>query len=183
MFTFIDWRNLPCMIDAVQIGGWVYRGIIPWDKTEAARPVKGWFRSQCEYVITATAGPLDAGHEAAGICSPGFLRLGVNSAEKQHTTGKPPDLFHYLLATSPRWQTVLDPFMGSASAGVACVRMGRQYVGIEIEPQYFEIACRRIASAMQQRDFFADKGDEKPAEPACGDLWATLPGFGAEPTP
>ena len=43
LLTFIDWRNLPAMIDAVQIGGWVYRGIIPWDKTVQARPEKGWF--------------------------------------------------------------------------------------------------------------------------------------------
>ena len=44
LFCFIDWRNLPCIIDALQIGGWVYRGIIPWNKTEAARPRPGWFR-------------------------------------------------------------------------------------------------------------------------------------------
>lgn len=54
---FADWRNLPCVIDSIQVAGWVYRGIIPWNKTEAARPQKGCFRAQCEYVVWGTNGP------------------------------------------------------------------------------------------------------------------------------
>jgi site-specific DNA-methyltransferase (adenine-specific) len=67
MLCFIDWRNLPCAIDAVQVGGWVYRGIVPWDKGEGTRPNKGWFRAQVEYIVTASAGPLTQGHLAPGI--------------------------------------------------------------------------------------------------------------------
>jgi len=51
---------------------------------------------------------------------------------------------------------VLDPFMGSGTTGVACHRLGRRFVGIEIEPRYFDIACRRIEQAQRQRDLFAD---------------------------
>lgn len=51
-------------------------------------------------------------------------------------------------------ELVLDPFMGSGTTGVAAARQGRRFIGIEIEPTYFEIACRRIADAYQQRDLF-----------------------------
>ena len=43
--------------------------------------------------------------------------------------------------------TILDPFMGSGTTGVACVKLGRKFIGIEIEPKYFDIACRRIDEA------------------------------------
>ena len=47
-------------------------------------------------------------------------------------------------------QTVLDPFMGSGTTGVACAQMGRKFIGIEREPKYFDIACRRIEDAQRQ---------------------------------
>jgi DNA modification methylase len=50
--------------------------------------------------------------------------------------------------------TILDPFMGSGTTGVAAVRLGRQFIGIEIEPRYFDIACRRISEALRQPDMF-----------------------------
>lgn len=49
---------------------------------------------------------------------------------------------------------VLDPFMGSGTTGVACARLGRSFIGIEIEPKYFDIACRRIEQAQRQTDLF-----------------------------
>tara|TARA_R100000655_G_scaffold70004_1_gene108220 strand:+ start:292 stop:1053 length:762 start_codon:yes stop_codon:yes gene_type:complete len=57
--------------------------------------------------------------------------------------------------------TILDPFMGSGTTGVACVKLGRKFVGIEIEPKYFEIACKRIEDAYRQPDMFV----EPPAKP------------------
>jgi len=53
-------------------------------------------------------------------------------------------------------EIVLDPFMGSGTTGVAAVTMGRRFIGIEIEPRYFEIACRRIEEAQRQRDLFIE---------------------------
>ena len=52
---------------------------------------------------------------------------------------------------------ILDPFMGSGTTGVAAVKLGRQFVGIEIEPKYFDLACRRISEAVKQPDFFIEK--------------------------
>ena len=57
---------------------------------------------------------------------------------------------------------ILDPFMGSGTTGVACANLGRKFIGVEIEPKYFDIACRRIADAYKQPRLFED---EKPAAP------------------
>lgn len=163
LLCFIDWRNLPCVIDAVQVGGWVYRGIVPWDKT-AGRPDKGWFCSQVEYIVTATAGPLMRGADAPGIVQAGFLRCRVNPSEKEHITGKPVDLIVTALQTREDWVTVLDPFMGSGTAGVACAQLGRKFIGIELEPAYFDIACKRIDDAYKQPRLFADKSPDPEQE-------------------
>ncbi len=58
--------------------------------------------------------------------------------------------------------TVLDPYMGAGATGVAAVRRGYRFIGIEIEPIYFDTACRRIAEATKQQDLFIEK--PKPAE-------------------
>ena len=61
-----------------------------------------------------------------------------------------------VLAYSDPEQTILDPFMGSGTTGVACVNLGRKFIGIEIEPKYFDIACRRIEEAYRQPRLFAE---------------------------
>ena len=71
-----------------------------------------------------------------------------------------------VLAYSDENQTVLDPFMGSGTTGVAAVKLGRRFIGIEIEERYFEIACRRIEEATKQPDLFI----ETPAVPVQADL-------------
>jgi len=148
LFSFIDWRQLPCLIDACQVGGWVYRGIIPWNKTAAVRPRLGWFRSQCEYIVTASAGALAAeqGAEQGAPALEGFFTLNVVGAAKTHITEKPVQLMEWLL-TAQRWQTILDPFMGSGSTGVAALRQGRSFIGIETDPANFETARKRLEAA------------------------------------
>ena len=53
-------------------------------------------------------------------------------------------------------QTILDPFMGSGTTGVAAVKLGRRFIGIEIEPRYYDIARRRITQALAQPDLFIE---------------------------
>ncbi|MPZ58454.1 MAG: hypothetical protein GEU91_18570 [Rhizobiales bacterium] len=62
---------------------------------------------------------------------------------------------------SDNGETILDPFMGSGTTGVAAVKLGRKFIGIEIEPKYFDIACRRISEALKQPDMFIER--PKPA--------------------
>src|SRR5947207_3268301 len=60
----------------------------------------------------------------------------------------------FFLSFRPTGWTVLDSFMGSGTTGVACAKLGRRFIGIEIEPQYFDIACKRIEEAYRQADLF-----------------------------
>ncbi|WP_371258753.1 site-specific DNA-methyltransferase [Ancylobacter sp. FA202] len=137
--VFSDWRQLPTTTDAIQAAGWVWRGIVPWDKTECARPQRGRYRNQAEYVVWATNGrrPL-AGPTAPGVirCRPPVHRL--------HMAGKPVDLMSNLLQIMEG--PILDPFMGSGSVGVACISIGLPYIVIESNKDYFELSCERLAS-------------------------------------
>ena len=71
-----------------------------------------------------------------------------------HPTEKPVGLMAELLRKTAG--LVLDPFMGSGTTGVACAKLGRKFIGIEIEPKYFDIACKRIEEAYKQPDFFVE---------------------------
>ena len=73
---------------------------------------------------------------------------------KEHPTQKPVELMKWCLDFVPKARSVLDPFMGSGTTGVACAKKGVQFIGIEINEQYFEIACRRIEKAYDQPDMF-----------------------------
>jgi site-specific DNA-methyltransferase (adenine-specific) len=155
LICFTDWRQLPTTTDAVQAGGWVWRGIANWDKTEAARPAKGRFRNQCEYAVWASNGPAPE----TGVCAPGVFRYSVASEQKHHIAGKPVQLYSDMLQICG--DIILDPFMGSGTTLVACQRLGRQGIGIELDPDYFDIACRRVDEATRQPDLFVDP----PAKP------------------
>ena len=72
--------------------------------------------------------------------------------EAEHPAVFPVDLPEWLASC---WNgTVLDPFMGSGTTGVACMNLGRKFIGIEIEPKYFDIACERIENAQRQVRMF-----------------------------
>ena len=83
---------------------------------------------------------------------------------KEHPTQKPIKLIKWCLSFLPDDQTILDPFMGSGTIGVACVELGRKFIGIELEPKYFDIACRRIEEAYKQPDFFISPPEKKPVQ-------------------
>jgi DNA modification methylase len=78
-----------------------------------------------------------------------------------HPTQKPLSVMRDLLTMTDA-KLILDPFMGSGTTGVAAVKLGRKFIGIEIEPKYFDIAVRRVSEALKQPDFFIEK--PKPAK-------------------
>lgn len=75
---------------------------------------------------------------------------------KVHPTQKPIRLMKWCLGKLDAPQTILDPYMGSGSTGCAAVAMGMSFTGIERDPDYFRIACKRIEDAQRQGDFFVD---------------------------
>lgn len=79
-----------------------------------------------------------------------------------HPTEKPEGLFRaWVRDFTDLGETILDPFMGSGTTGVACVKLGRKFIGIEIDEKYFDIACRRIEEAYKQPDMFIES-EKKP---------------------
>lgn len=100
----------------------------------------------------------------------------VNSLAKQHPCPRQVDVCEYILGNwCPHDGVALDPFMGSGTTGVAAVKLGRKFIGIEIEEKYFDIACRRIGEALKQPDFFVEhpkpaKQEEMALIPA-GETW------------
>lgn len=138
--VFTDWRQIPVTTDAFQAAGWVWRGVIVWDKTSAGRPQQGRYRNQAEYLVWGTNGP----RKLEGAIADGVFRHRVPRV-KHHIAGKPVELMADLIGIMDA--PVLDPFMGSAPIGLACLAAGKPYVGMEVEPAYFDIAERRLREA------------------------------------
>lgn len=147
LLCFTDWRQLPIMTDAIQCGGYVWRGIVPWDKTEGSRPQRGWFRAQCEYVLTASRGSMGQ-EQSRGVevCLPGIFRENVKASEKQHITGKPVALMKRLMEILPKEAVVLDPFAGSGTTALAAKEMNLKSISVEMSETY----CERIAARLRQ---------------------------------
>lgn len=129
---------------------------LAWDKL-AGSTLSDSF-SDVEYAWHSEAG-------AARIFSylwKGVLQDGEKGARREHPTQKPIALMQWCVTLlKGRAATVLDPFMGSGTTGVACIKLNRHFVGVEIEPKYFEVACRRVAEAVDQPNMFAER--PKPA--------------------
>lgn len=82
----------------------------------------------------------------------------------EHPTQKPLRLMTWCLGLVPDARTVCDPFMGSGTTGVACAQLGREFIGIEREPRYFEIACRRIEQAQAQGTLLVPEAQPEPEQ-------------------
>lgn len=101
-------------------------------------------------------------------------RLGRDYDASGHPYQKPIACMDWLIRKVGE-STVLDPFMGSGTTGVACARLGRRFIGIEIEARYFDIACRRIEAAQRQRDLFVHVPvPVHPVETQIADLFTEL---------
>lgn len=140
---FTDWRQLPLMTDALQVGGYVWRGIVPWHKP-ASRPQLGRWTQACEFLIWGTNGP----RKIAGAARPGLFSISPPRAqERQHLTQKPTDLMVDILKIAPPGGLILDPFIGSGTTLEAAQRLGLRAIGIELDEKYCEVAANRLRKA------------------------------------
>jgi site-specific DNA-methyltransferase (adenine-specific) len=149
--SFVDWRQYPTLYAALESANYRVQTMVVWDKMDMG--MGNGFRNQHELIIHAAKGtPIvyDRG-------VPNVLRCKRISSSDDHPTEKPTELLGMLLdVVSEPGSIVLDPFMGSGTTGVACAKLGRRFVGIEIDPGYFEIACRRIREVYAQGDLFRE---------------------------
>jgi site-specific DNA-methyltransferase (adenine-specific) len=150
--TFTDWRQLPSSTDAMQAGGWVWRGVAVWNKGTAI-PQPNAFLAQCEFMTWGTNGPREVDYQG-GAYLRGCFDIEAPK-QREHITQKPEALMNEVVRIVPPGAIVLDPFMGSGTTGVACANLGRKFIGIEQEPRYFDIACERVAATYAQGRLFA----------------------------
>ncbi len=148
--SFTDWRQLPTLTDVLQAGGFVWRGVIAWDKGRGARaPHKGYFRHQCEYVVWGTNGPCLKRTDGGPF--DGCMTETVKQADKFHITGKPTRPMCQLVGCAPAGGLVVDPFAGSGTTAVACALTGRRFIGIEKEERNCAIAAHRLKQVLGRR--------------------------------
>lgn len=145
--VFTDWRQLSITTHALQAGGWIFRGIVPWNKTEAVRPVLGRFRNQAEYVVWGSKGDMPTNRKVKVL--PGAYTFPVRQDDKFHLTGKPTELMEAIVKIAEPSSVILDPFMGSGTTGVAAIKQGFSFIGIEQSKVYFNIAQERLEKAQE----------------------------------
>jgi site-specific DNA-methyltransferase (adenine-specific)/modification methylase len=141
-------------------GFYCWPALAPFPLAFTARHI--WSKSN---VCVGDVEPYEAVYEVAGKSFCAVFRHAVINCEMNatinsdeyhdHPTQKPIKLIRKLVQRTAG-RTILDPFMGSGTTGVAAVKLGRRFIGIEIEPKYFEIACRRIQEATRQPDLFIE---------------------------
>ena len=112
------------------------QGFLVWDKMQP----ENFSLAMCEQAWVSVKRPAK------------MFQKRVVGYDKQHPTQKPVELMEWCLGYASG--SILDPFMGSGTTGVACAKRGFSFTGIEIDPGYFDIACRRIEAALKEPDLF-----------------------------
>ncbi len=84
----------------------------------------------------------------------GMVRDSERGVKRVHPTQKPIALMEWCLKFMPKSELIYDPYMGSGTTGVACVRAGRAFIGCELEEEYFDAACERIRKELDSPDMF-----------------------------
>jgi site-specific DNA-methyltransferase (adenine-specific) len=89
-----------------------------------------------------------------GLCVGEGARHEVTAGQKRYHPSQKPEILMAWCLTFIKGQTILDPYMGAGATGVAAVRAGKRFIGIEIDPRYFDIAVERITNAQRQTSLF-----------------------------
>ena len=152
--------------DALETAGARYKRACIWNKPDSAPQFNGQGPAMgAEMFVTAWCG-LGHSHWNGGGRRNVFTAP-TNNPDRhgEHPTEKPLALMSELVGLfSDPGHVILDPFMGSGTTGIAAVKLGRQFIGIEINPRYFEIACNRISDATRQPDLFIEPAPEPKQE-------------------
>lgn len=154
-------RNLEEMLIHASYAGFEFHNVLIWDKISAT--ANRWYMKNCEFTGYFYRGKAKMINDCSAkqiIRCPQKDEAGkfYETAEDKragHPTEKPVALMqHYIENSTQPGDVVLDPFAGAGSTGVACVKSGRKFVGIELEEKHFAATCRRIESAMRDMPTF-----------------------------
>lgn len=120
--------------------------VLVWDKLQP----ENFSLAMCEIAWTSLKKPAK------------IFKKSVLGYDKKHPTQKPVELMKWCIEHVGKVRKIADPFMGSGTTGVACAQMGLEFIGVEMDGDYFDVACRRIEQAYRQPDMFVQK--QKQAE-------------------
>lgn len=142
-------RHVQNMLNAAEAAGFKFHNLLVWDKITCTP--NRWYAKNCEYIGFFYKGNA----KMINDCGSKQLIKCPQVDESKHPTEKPVSLFeHYILNSSHKGDTVLDPFLGSGSCGCAAVKNGRNFIGMEFEKKWIDVAKQRIMTCDKQPDMF-----------------------------
>ena len=152
IWQFLNWKTFIPLQKAVWDAGLKFDSLLVWDKEWIGPGGTVGLRPSYELVALVAVG-------GASLSNRGLPDIWRHQWASQRPNGhpaeKPIGLLDRLVKETPG-DVFLDPFMGSGTTGVACAKLGRKFIGIEIEQRYFDIACKRIEEAYAQGDMFIE---------------------------
>jgi len=164
--TFCTIEGVARWADVINPSPMKYKRACVWIKPDCTPQLNGQGPAQgCECFIVSWCGKGHAKWNAGG--KRGVYKHTVNPPDRhgKHPTEKPWRLFHEILTDfTNHGQTILDPFAGSGTTLVACAKLGRAGIGIELDPEYFDIACARVEDAYRQPDLFVQLDKTEPTQ-------------------
>jgi DNA modification methylase len=149
LFCFCRWDTEQVFYDAITTAGWNIKSQVIWDRgVHGLGDLKAQYAPMHDNIWFATKGNYQFKHKRPKS----VLRVDrLPATDLVHPTQKPSSLMKIINNDlTSEGDTIIDPFMGSGTTGVACVQTGRNFIGIEIDPTYFAIAERRIKEAQMQ---------------------------------
>ena len=136
--------NLEKYLTLARTTGFQLHNLLVWEKDNCV--VNRWYMKNCEYVLFLRKGKAKA---INNVGSKTVHKVNNIIGNKQHPTEKPVDLMKlYIENSSNEGDLVLDPFMGTGSTGMAAIKTNRNFIGIEIDEKYFNIAEQRIENVI-----------------------------------
>jgi DNA modification methylase len=143
VYVFTDWRMWGNTREAIELGGHRVRGMIVWDKGSAGMGAR--WTMQHELIAWGARVTSKTGKGCHGN-----VIQASRTRNALHPTEKPVNLMSTIIGTAEPGE-VLDPFMGSGTTGVAAIRHGRRFIGIELDPKHFATAVQRLESELAQQ--------------------------------
>lgn len=150
ILMFCDWRMLHTLVPAIESAGLRYQGLVVWDKGHFG--MGSGFRCQHELIMHFTCGKPVYHSQSFG----NVIKAKRVGADREHQTQKPIEIMKPLIAVATKeGDTILDPFAGSGSTGVAAAEMNRNFIGIERDRMHVTTATQRIQQTQSQEALFA----------------------------
>ena len=142
-YIMVNGRNLKELWQAAEDTGFSFQNLLVWDKGNVTP--NRYYMNACEFILMLRKGKAKTINNAG---TSNLIRVKNPVGKKLHPTEKPVELMEVLIVNSTdKGDVVFDPFLGSGTTAIAAVNTGRHYIGFELDPGYFDIACKRLDEA------------------------------------